>query len=58
MSADPINFVRQHGVALESAKGPVVNLAEAVAGTLIRGNWWSHKDSKEDFCGDPPDKRQ
>jgi len=50
MSDDPINFVRQHGVVLESAKGPVVNLAEAVAGTPIRGNWWSHKDSKRIFA--------
>jgi len=49
MSVDAIDFVRQHGVVLESAKGPVPNLAEAVAGTPIRGNWWNHPDRKNIF---------
>ena len=49
MSVDAIDFVRQHGVVLESAKGPVPNLAEAVAKTPIRGNWWTHPDGREIF---------
>ena len=49
MSIDAIEFVRQHGVVLESAKGPVPNLAEAVAHTPIRGNWWTHPDGKAIF---------
>jgi len=49
MSIDAIGFVRQHGVVLESAKGPIPNLAEAVARTPIRGNWWKHPDSKMIF---------
>lgn len=35
-------FVRRHGVVLESARGPVPSLAEAVAGSPIRGSWWAH----------------
>ena len=35
-------FVERHGVVLASARGPVPNLAEAVAGGPIRGSWWGH----------------
>jgi hypothetical protein len=49
MMVDAIDFVRQHGVVLESAKGPIPNLAEAVANSPIRGNWWSHADGKKIF---------
>jgi hypothetical protein len=49
MSIDAIGFVRRHGVVLESAKGPVPNLAEAVARTPIRGSWWTHPDGKKIF---------
>jgi len=49
MAIDVLAFVRQHGVVLESAKGPVPNLAEAVAGAPIRGNWWAHPKSTAIF---------
>ena len=42
-------FVRRHGIVLESAKGPVPNLAEAVVGAPIRGNWWGHPKGKQIF---------
>ena len=35
MSIDAISFIREHGVVLESAKGPVPNLADAVAKTIL-----------------------
>src|SRR5262245_11837199 len=35
-------FVRRHGLVLESARGPVPSLAEAIAGEPLRGGWWSH----------------
>jgi hypothetical protein len=35
--------VRDHGVVLESARGPVPSLAELIAGEQIRGSWWSHR---------------
>ena len=42
-------FVRRHGVVLEGARGPVPNLAEAVAGATIRGSWWGHEKGHEIF---------
>jgi hypothetical protein len=41
-SFDTVAFVREHGVALASARGPVPSIAEAVAGEPIRGSWWAH----------------
>jgi hypothetical protein len=46
---DPIRFVEQHGVVLEGGRGPRPNLAEAVAGEHIRGNWWKHKKGRAIF---------
>ena len=39
---DALAFIRQHGVVLESAHGPIPSFADAVAGESIRGSWWSH----------------
>ena len=49
MAFDPVAFVAQHGVVLGSAHGPVPNIAEAVAGSPIRGSWWGHKKGAEIF---------
>jgi hypothetical protein len=46
---DPVEFVARHGVVLASGKGPVPNLAEAVAGGPIRGSWWGHPKGGEIF---------
>ena len=46
---DPIQFLNECGVVLESGRGPRPNLAEAVAGEPIRGNWWGHKKGREIF---------
>ena len=46
---DALTFVRKHGIVLESAHGPVPNLAEAVAGAPIRGSWWGHRKGHEIF---------
>lgn len=46
---DAVGFVARHGVVLASAKGPVPNLAEAVAGEPIRGSWWGHRRGSEIF---------
>ena len=40
-------FVRDQGVVLESAKGTVPSLAEAIVGDSIRGSWWAHPRSHE-----------
>jgi hypothetical protein len=42
-------FVRERGIVLESARGPVPSLAAAIAGGPINGNWWSHPRAKEIF---------
>jgi hypothetical protein len=47
---DPVAAVRRHGVLLQSAKGPVPNLAELLVGEPIRGSWWSHPGSHEIFA--------
>jgi hypothetical protein len=45
-----IAFVYKHGVVLESAKGSVPSLAEAIAGESIPGSWWAHPRSHEIFA--------
>ncbi|MDB5460943.1 MAG: hypothetical protein JWO72_2684 [Caulobacteraceae bacterium] len=47
---DAHSFVREHGVVLASAKGPVPNLAAAIAGEPIRGSWWAHPKSHTIFA--------
>ena len=42
-------FVKRHGVVLQAARGPVPSLAEAIAGGVIRGSWWSHPKGREIF---------
>jgi hypothetical protein len=40
--AQALTVVRRRGVLLESARGPIPNLAEIVAGEPIKGSWWGH----------------
>ena len=42
-------FVERHGIVLESARGPVSSLAEAIAGESISGSWWPHPRSHAIF---------
>lgn len=44
-----IAFVKANGVVLESGRGPVPNLAEAIAGAPIRGSWWAHPKGRTIF---------
>ena len=44
---ESIAFVRDHGVVLESARGPVPSLAAEIAGGPIKGSWWAHPKSQE-----------
>src|SRR5436309_1090534 len=44
-----VAFVAAHGVVLESARGPVPSLAEAVAGEPIRGSYWAHPKANDIF---------
>ncbi len=44
-----MEFIRSHGVVLESANGAEPSLAARIAGAPIRGNWWSHPKNHEIF---------
>ncbi len=35
---------------LQSARGPLPNLAEHIAGEAIRGSWWGHPSGREIFA--------
>jgi hypothetical protein len=41
-TADLVEFIRSEGMVLESAKGPVPNLVERIAGSPVAGSWWTH----------------
>jgi hypothetical protein len=48
---DPIDFVRRHGIVLESARaGGVPTLAEEIAGGPIQGSWWGHPRGRQIFA--------
>jgi hypothetical protein len=46
---DVMGLLVEHGVLLESARGPIPNVAELVAGEPITGSWWSHPASHAIF---------
>src|SRR5688572_8634116 len=48
-NADALDVIRQRGLLLESAQGPVPNVAELVAGQKIRGRWWAHPAGHDIF---------
>lgn len=46
---EAISFIKEHGVVLASAKGPVPRLTEAIANGPIKGSWWAHPKSHQIF---------
>ena len=40
----------EHGMLLASARGPLPNVAELVAGEPIKGSWWGHPRGHEIFA--------
>jgi hypothetical protein len=46
---EALAFIRQQGIVLQAAHGPVPNLAEEIAGGPIKGSWWAHPKSHEIF---------
>ena len=48
-TAEAIAFIKEHGVVLASAKGPVPRLAEAIINEPIKGSWWAHPRSHQIF---------
>jgi hypothetical protein len=49
-SEEAIALVKREGILLESARGPVPNLAESIAGETIRGGWWGHPKGHDIFA--------
>jgi hypothetical protein len=39
---DVMAKLMEEGVLLESARGPLPNVAEMIAGAPIKGSWWGH----------------
>ncbi|HEY0748135.1 MAG TPA: hypothetical protein VGD63_15650 [Steroidobacteraceae bacterium] len=48
-AAETLAFVKEHGIVLVSARGPVPRLTELIAGEPIAGSWWAHPKSHEIF---------
>jgi len=46
---EALRFIEEHGIVLESAHGPVLNLADTVLGRSRRGSWWGHPGGKAFF---------
>ena len=44
---EELDWLREQGVVMQSARGPVPSLAERVAGGPIRGSWWGHPSGHE-----------
>jgi hypothetical protein len=45
-----MSWIRERGVVLQSARGPVENVAQFIAGEPIRGSWWGHSAGKEIYA--------
>jgi hypothetical protein len=46
---DVMAVLGERGVLLESARGPLPNVAELIAGEPIAGSWWAHPASHAIF---------
>jgi hypothetical protein len=44
-----LDFVKEQGVVLMAARGPVPSLADRIAGGPFRGSWWGHPRAQEMF---------
>jgi hypothetical protein len=42
-------MLRKHGAMLQSARGALPTLTEAIAGEPIRGSWWGHPQGQRIF---------
>jgi hypothetical protein len=43
-------WICAQGVVLQSARGPVPNAAQFIAGEPIRGSWWGHPAGKDIYA--------
>ena len=47
---DVMAALAEHGMLLESARGPLPNVAELIAGEPIKGSWWGHPQGHAIFA--------
>jgi hypothetical protein len=47
---DAMALLIDNGMLLQSARGPLPNVAELVAGEPIKGSWWAHPKSRDIFA--------
>jgi len=47
---ETLAWIEEQGVVLQSARGPVPNVAQFIAGEPIRGSWWGHPAGKEIYA--------
>jgi hypothetical protein len=47
---EAFDFVASHGAVLAAAKGPAPNMADIIAGEVVRGSWWGHPRGKEIYA--------
>jgi hypothetical protein len=57
---ETLSFVKEQGIVLVSARGPLPRVTEAIVGEPFAGSWWVHPESHEIFrvlqkVGDSPD---
>jgi len=46
---DGVELVAEHGMLLQSGRGPIPSLPELVVGEPIKGSWWAHPAHDEIF---------
>jgi hypothetical protein len=49
-AAATLAWIGEHGVVLQSARGPVPNVAQFIAGEPIDGSWWGHRAGTEIYA--------
>jgi hypothetical protein len=50
-AARALAFIKRHGIVCEAARRPTIpSLVEAIIGSTVRGNWWSHPRGREIFA--------
>jgi hypothetical protein len=47
---EALDFIREHGVVLVSAKGTAPRLTEAIIGEPIKGSWWAHAQGRHIYA--------
>jgi len=47
---EAMDFIREHGIVLSAARGPVPRMVDVIAGDVVHGSWWAHPKSHQIFA--------